>query len=58
MKFTPEQIEDWESFEEIRATNRFNMLDPAARIATGLTREQFLFCMKHYDALKAAHGAQ
>jgi hypothetical protein len=57
MTSTTEQIEDWESFEEIRATNRFNMFDPAARIATGLTREQFLFCMANYDALKAAYEA-
>jgi hypothetical protein len=58
MTFTPEEIEDWEFYEEIRASNRFNMFDPAARIASGLTREQFLFCLKHYDALKAAHAAQ
>lgn len=58
MTFTLEQIEDWESYEEVRANGRFNMFDPAARIATGLTREQFLFCMQHCAALKAAHEAQ
>ena len=52
--FTLEQIENWRSFERVRLSGRFNMFDPNARRATGLTPEEYRDCMKHYSELEAA----
>ena len=49
---TPKQIKDWRAYERVRAGGKWNMFDPNARIATGLSRENYIFCMKHYSALK------
>jgi len=48
-----DMTEAWMAYEEVRASGLFNMFDPNARISTGLAREEFLFVMKNYDALKA-----
>jgi hypothetical protein len=49
---TPQQYENWKAYERVRARGRFNMFDPAARRATGLSREDYLYVMKHYASLK------
>jgi len=56
--FTKQQLDDWESFESVRRDGLFNMLDPRARMAAGLDKEEHLFCIKHYSALKAAAEAK
>ena len=57
MTFTPEQIQNWQAYESVRVSGDFNMFAPQAFQAAGLTRDEHLFCMANYDALKkAAHG--
>lgn len=53
-KFTKQQIEDWRAFEKVRSGGRWNMYDPKARAATGLTGEEYGFVMKNFSALKEA----
>jgi hypothetical protein len=53
-KFTPQQISDWEDYEEVRSEGAYNMFDPMAREATGLDREEYSFVMKNYSELKKA----
>lgn len=56
-QFTQEDIEDWKAYEEIRETGRYNMFDPLARRATGLTLERYRFVMKWYSELQDAARA-
>lgn len=53
--FTAEQPADWRIYEAVRKTGAYNMLaDPAARVATGLSRLRYWFALKRYVELKAA----
>ena len=51
---TPEQIEAWLSYERIRKGGSYNMFDSRARQATGLSREEYLYCMKNFASLRDA----
>lgn len=54
-KFTAEQLDDWKAYEEVRSGGRYNMItDRGALLASGLTRDQYLFVIKHYEALMKA----
>ena len=53
-KFTKEQILDFNAFEEVRKSGRFNMFDPNARRVSGLEKEEYRFVMKNYSELKEA----
>lgn len=52
--FTAKEIKDWRACERVRQGGRWNMYDPRARAATGLTREEYGFAMSNYSELKAA----
>ena len=52
MIFTKEQLAHWKRYERVRRGGRWNMFDPAARNATGLDRDEYLFVMKNYEALE------
>jgi hypothetical protein len=52
MNYSPENIKHWHAYEKVRAQNKFNMFDPAARKATKLDRDNYLFVMKNFDELK------
>lgn len=56
-KFTPEQLADFKAYVEVQKSSRFNMFDPRARQAAGISRESLVFCMENYEALKQAAGA-
>lgn len=56
-QFTAAQITDFRAYEAVRRVGRFNMLDPRARLAAGLTRDEYLFVLKHFDALRDADAA-
>lgn len=56
--FTAEQIKAWRAYEHVRKRGAYNMFDPRARKATKLSDEDYLFCMKHFSALKEAAGAE
>ena len=53
MKFTEQEIKNWELYEEVRASGAYNMFDPMARLNTGLSRADYGFVMDNYSALKA-----
>lgn len=52
--FTEDQLSDWDDYESIRQSGAYNMLDPRARLATGLSGDEYRFVMHNYSALKAA----
>lgn len=58
MKHTAQQIENWELYEQVRQGGRFNMFDPRARKSTGLSKEDYVYCLKNYSTLKAQALAQ
>ena len=51
-RFTSEQIQNWEDYESVRTVGAWNMFDPQAREATGLSRENYLFVMSHYSEMR------
>lgn len=51
-KHTVEQAHNWEAYEEVRSQGRFNMFDPNARILSGLSKDEYSYCMKNYGTLK------
>lgn len=54
MEFTQQDLDDFWRYEEVRLEGKYNMFDPMARYATGLTREVYLFVMGNYSELKKA----
>lgn len=54
MKFTKEQLENWKRFEKVRASGRWNMLSTEAREASGLSIEEYWFCISNYSELEEA----
>lgn len=56
MIFTPGQIEQWERYEKVRESGEFNMFSQHAETAAKLSRDQMIFVMENYAALKAAHN--
>ena len=57
-KFTPDQIQNYLTYEDVRSRGAYNMYDPRARQITGLSREDYIFVMKNYLALEAQHAAE
>lgn len=53
-QFTADDIADWQDYEEVRQGGKWNMFDPRARQATGLSGERYSFVMHNYSALKKA----
>lgn len=53
MGFTKEQLQDYNSYERVRKSGRYNMYSAEARMATGLTKEEYIFVMRNYTELKA-----
>ena len=52
--FSAKHIAQWKAYEKVRKSGRHNMFDPRAQLATGLSREAFLFVMRNYSKLKEA----
>lgn len=53
--FTVQQIENWEKFESVRQSGVINMYDARTGCElTGLTKEEWVFCMSNYSSLKQA----
>lgn len=52
--FTKERIMQFNNFEEVRSEGQFNMFSRDAREATGLEKDDYIFVMKNYPALKKA----
>ena len=52
--FTKKEINNYKSYEIIRKSGAYNMFDSRARLSSGLTKEEYLFVMENYSALKEA----
>ena len=51
--FPPQQIEWWRAYERVRKSGVINMYDTKAGCRlSGLTRDEYLFCIKHYTELR------
>lgn len=57
MDFTYKQLNDWRTFEDIRLTGAYNMVSPRVAEELGLSRDEHLFVIKNYAALKATYEA-
>ena len=53
-EFTLNQLDMWLAFEGVRSSGLYNMFDPRAKRATGLSTEEYDFVMHNFSALKAA----
>lgn len=51
-QFTQDQIQNWRDYEEVRLGGVYNMYDPRARFATGLSSKEYSFVMDNYSELK------
>jgi hypothetical protein len=52
MKFTKEQIDNWNAYEDVRLGGLYNMFDSRARMATGLDKTEYFFTMKNFSELR------
>lgn len=52
-KFTDQQIKNFRAYVKVQRSNRYNMITPQARRATGLERDDYVFVMENYEALEA-----
>jgi hypothetical protein len=57
MNYTKHQIKAFKSYERVRKEGHYNMFDSRARLASGLTKEEYLFVMENYSELKDASEA-
>jgi len=57
MDYTKHQIKAFRFYEQVRESGHYNMFDSRARLATGLTKEEYLFVMENYSELKDASEA-
>jgi hypothetical protein len=53
-KYSDDVINDWRRYERVRLGGAYNMFDPRAREATGLTQDRYVFILKHYSEIKLA----
>jgi hypothetical protein len=56
--YTDKEIKAFRAYESIRRAGLYNMFDARARLATGLTKEEYLFVMENYSELKEASEAR
>ena len=54
MEFTNQQLQNFKKYVRVQMGGRYNMFDPRAMAATGMEKEDYIFCMEHYEALKEA----
>ena len=52
--FTKKQLNNYKSYELIRKSGTYNMFSPQARLASGLSKDEYLFVMENYGDLKSA----
>jgi len=52
-KFGKKEINNFQTYEIVRKSGTYNMFSPQARLATGLTKEDYLFVMENYSELKS-----
>jgi len=57
-QFTEQQLKNWRAFEDVRSGGYYNMFDPRARQATGLSSEDYVFVTRNFSELKKAVQAE
>jgi len=55
IKVTKDQFQ---RYQQVQESGRFNMLDPNARIACGLSNDVYLAILDAYGDLKAEYGSR
>ena len=50
--FTEAHIAAYRAYEKVRSSGKYNMLDPKALLATGLSRPSYEFVMDNYSELR------
>lgn len=55
--FSADELKKFDAYERVRQSGRFNMFDPRAIKASRLTKDDYLFVMRNYSALRAARTA-
>ena len=54
MEFTEQQLKNFKKYVRVQMGGRYNMFDPRARAATGLSQDEYTFIIKNYSELKEA----
>jgi hypothetical protein len=54
MEFTNQQLQNFKKYVRVQLSGRYNMFDPRARAATGMSEDEYTFVMINYSALKEA----
>lgn len=54
--FTKTQLKHYAAYERVRQSGQYNMWDPHARLAAGLTKEDYVFVMENFTALRDAYS--
>ena len=54
MEFTNQQLKNFARYVRVQMGGRYNMFDPRARAAAGMSEDEYIFVMENYDALKKA----
>ncbi len=57
MTFTPQQIAYFRRYEAVRQAGKYNMFSPQAMQLVGGTRQDYMFVLSNYAALKVASEA-
>ena len=52
VKFTQEQLNNFKAYRKVQMRGKYNMFDPRAIGATGLTRDEYGFVMDNYGELE------
>jgi hypothetical protein len=50
--FTAKQLQDFKAYRKVQLGGKFNMFDPRATRATGLSESDYIFVLKNYIALR------
>ena len=52
--FIEEHLENWRAYEKVRSEGKLKMWAPQAERATGLSKDDYMFVIKNFHALKKA----
>jgi hypothetical protein len=55
--FTAKQLQDFKAYRKVQLGGKWNMFDPRATRATGLSESEYIFVMKNYVKLREAAEA-
>jgi len=50
--FTAKQLQDFKAYRKVQLGGKYNMFDPRARQATGLSESEYIFVLKNYVKLR------